>query len=182
MNRLSNTGEKFKMKLKKVGGGEFYGQLLENPDTSRVSNFLTPRRYLRTGIKTSVKPCDVIIANRVKFIVAEHGDGFYKEPIYKHFKLFQVDLEFTYYKKSYTENSVTGIQELNRNVQPEVVYISMQPKSDIEDSINIAQQTYTAISNKEIKRDETLVSSGKSYTVIKTDAVLGVYLLELKET
>lgn len=177
MNRLSRTGEKFKMKFNKVGGGQLFGQLLENPDTSRVSNFLSPRRYLRTAIKASVKPCDVIIANGVKFIVAEHGDGFYKEPIYKHFKLFQVDHEFSWKTKTFVENSVTGIKEEVLSTEPTTVYISMQPKSDIEDSVNIPQQTYTAISNLEVTRGETI----DKYVVIKVDLVLGVYLLEMKE-
>ena len=108
-NRLLETGEKFKMKFKKVGGGEFFGQILDIPDTSRVSNFLSARRYLRTRPNTSVVPADVMIANGKKYIVAEHGDGFFKEVIYKHFKLFEVDHEFTWARKAQVENPVTEI-------------------------------------------------------------------------
>lgn len=177
MNRLSNTGDKFKMKLNKVGGGQFYGQFLDIPDTSRVSNFLSTRRYLRTKPNTTVKPCDVIIANNVKFVVAEHGDGFFKEVIYKHFKLFEVSHEYTWKAKTVTKNPLTGLQETTLSTEPSTAYISMQPKSDIEDSINIPQQTYTAISNIEVTRGEII----DKYVVVKIDKVLGVYLLELKE-
>lgn len=176
-NRLSTTGNKFKMKFRKVNGTEFYGQFLEIPDTSRVSNFLSPRRYLRTGPLTNVKPCDVIIANKVKYIVGEHGDGFYKEVIYKHFKLFQVDSEFTWTRKTSVTDPITGIVKTGLDPQPTTVYISMQPKSDIEDSVNIPQQTYTAISNLAVSRGETI----DRFLVTKVDKVLGVYLLEMKE-
>lgn len=176
-HRLAKTGFKFRMPISKVNGSKFYGQLLDIPDTSRVSNFLTTRRYLRTPPITSVIPGDVIIVNGVKYIVAEHGDGFYKTVIYKHFKLFQVDRELNWTRKTYTENPITGIMEKNLSPQADVVYISMQPKSNTEDSINIPQQTHIAICPIEIERGETI----DNFIVTKIDMVLGVYLLELKE-
>lgn len=177
MTRLLKTGEKFKMRFKRIAGTDFYGQLLDIPDTSRVSNFLSTRRYLRVQPNSNVKPCDVMIANKVKFIVAEHGDGFFKEPIYRHFKLFQVDREYAWKQKTFVEDSVTGIKKTVMNPQSTTVYLSFQPKNDMEDSINIPQQTYVAISNLYVDRGEQI----DDYIVTKVDEVLGVFLLELKE-
>ena len=178
MHRLGRVGDRFRMKLRKVTGAEFYGQLLDIPDTSRVSNFLTPRRYLRTTPTTTVVPRDVIIANNVKFIVAEHGDGFYTEVIYKHFKLFEVTHTYNWKRKSFVKNTITGIMEEVLTNDATVVYVSLQPKAAIEDTMNIAQQTYTAISNLDIARGEVIANK---YVVTRSYEVLGVFLLEMKE-
>lgn len=177
-NLLSKVGDNFKMKMKLVTGQQFYGQFLEIPDTSRVSNFLSARRYLRTNVNTIVKPKDVMIADGVKYIVAEHGTGFYQEPIYKHFKLFQVDTELANYKQQVkTKNPITGVWETGRENSTVKVYLSMQPRGLIEDSLDIQQQIYTAVSNVQLQRNDIV----NDLVVTKVDHVLGVYLLELKE-
>lgn len=177
VSRLLKTGEKFKTKFKKVGGGEFYGQLLDLPDTSRVSNFLSPRRYLRVSSKSSIKPTDVIIADGVKFIVGEHGTGFHFAPIYIHYKLFQVDVEAQWYRNSVEEDIVTGQEKTVRTLQQETVYLSTQPKALIEDDIHIQQQTYVAISNLRVGRNDIVDNK----IVTRVDDVLGLYLIEMKE-
>lgn len=176
-SRLLYVGDKFRFKMKKVTGAEFFGQLLDLPDTSRVSNFLTARRYLRTRPTASVAPGDVIIADSIKYIVADHGTGFHFGPIYKHFKLFEVDTVAVWSKKTFAPDSVTGVQKMTRTPQSESVYMSIQPKNAIVDKLNIQQQTYVAIVNRAVSRDDVL--DGKIVT--KVDKVLGVYALELKE-
>lgn len=177
-SRLLNVGSKFRMKMKLVTGFEFFGQMLDIPDTSRVSNFLSARRYLRVGPQCKVKPSDVAVINNVKYIVGEHGDGFNLEPIYKHFKLFEVDVETTWLKTVQVTDTITGVKTTTRQAQANtIVYLSMQPKNLVTDSINIAEQTYTAVCNLPIKRDDIV----NNLIVSKVDNVLGVYLLELKE-
>lgn len=176
-NRLRNVGLKFRMKMKLVTGFEFYGQMLEIPDTSRVSNFLSARRYLRVSPATKLKPTDVAIINKSKYIIAEHGDGFYLEPVYKHFKLFEVDVEAQWSKVTKTKHPVTGVEGTTRTVQAGVIYLSMQPKNLISDSLNVPEQTYTAIANREVARNDVV----NGLIVSKVDHVLGVWLLELKE-
>lgn len=176
-SRLINTGNRFKTRLKKVNGAEFFGQLLDIPDTSRVSNFLSARRYLRVHPLSKIKPGDVIIANNIKYIVANHADGFHLGVIYKHFKLFEVDKEFQWFKKSFSKNPVTGIEETVLTEQYETVYLSIQPSRNLSDSLSIPQETFTVISNIEIKRDEII----DKYVVIKVNEMLGVFVLDMKE-
>ena len=176
-NRLKQVGKRFRAKYKTVTGFEFYGQMLEIPDTARVSNFLSARRYLRTSPECELQPSSVIIVDGVKFIVGDHGTGFYKEPIYKHYKLFQVDVQTTWKKIVETQNLITGVKNKSRTEQEQTVYLSLQPRTDIEDSIKIAQQTYLAICNIEPQRNDIVDNK----VVTKVDKVLGCYLLELKE-
>lgn len=176
-SRLSKTGNRFKSKLLKENGSSFYGQILDIPDTSRVSNFLSARRYLRVNPNSTIIPGDVIKGGSIKYIVATHAEGFHLGPIYKHFKLFEVDKEFEWKKKTFVENAVTGIKEMVLSDQFEKVYISLQPSSDISDSIRIPQETFIALSNIRIERDEII----DNYIVTKLNEVLGIYLLELKE-
>lgn len=166
------------MTISKLDGSTFKGQFLDIPDTSRVSNFLSPRRYLRTAIGTNVKFTDVIASQGFQYIVAEHGVGYYKEPIYMHFKLFQVSsAEDWYVFDNTTKNAVTGISEPTRTLQTEKVYVSLQPKGLIDDMIHIQQQTYSAVVDKPVSRDDII----GNLIVTKVDAVLGVYYVEMKE-
>lgn len=177
MNGLRKIGARFQMPFYTVVNKMVMGQMLSLPDTSRVSNFLSARRYFRTFPDTNLVLGDVLVANGKKYVVAEHGDGFYLEPIYTHFKLFEVDVEAVWYKKAFTTDTVTGIKTMTRSLQTDKVYMSLQPKSQVTDEISIPQQTFTAVVNREVDRDDIL--DGK--VVTKVDHVLGVYLVELKE-
>lgn len=176
-DRLRKVGSRFKMKFKTVTGKEFYGQLLDIPDTSRVTNFFSARRYLRVSPDTSVVPTDVVIINNIKYLIGFHGDGFHHEPIYRHYKIFQVDLEVAWQRQVSYENPVTGVPETEMVTQAGVVYLSVQPKSQMEDNINIPLQTYLALCNVPVVRGDIL----GQYVVTKVDVQLGLYVVEMKE-
>lgn len=210
--RLKNVGLRFRGKYQLVGGQHFYGQLLDIPDTSRVSNFFSTRRYLRVNIteqlgykiftipggsfnndfddsfgsqqpssqvrRQLIIPSDVIIADGVKYIVAEHGTGFFHDPIYKHFKLFSVDLEKTWYTRVGVTNPITGVMEKASDVDAGTIYISVQPKSLIEDSISIQTPQHTIITNAAVNVDDKI---GDDWVVTRVDPQLGVYVAEVKE-
>lgn len=200
-NRLLNVGNKFLAKYSLINGNTFYGQILSIPDTSRVSNFLSSRRYLRTKPDTNVKAGDVAIIDGQKFILAEHGTGFYVDPIYKHFKLFQVDTVLNWYRKEVIVNSVTGVKEFTRTTLGGLVYLSTQTKPDIEDEFHIQTVQKFFICNKCLQVDDVIgefidgdlnfddfdpvdFSSGKfvnSYVITKADTMIGIHLLEAKK-
>ncbi len=175
--RLASSHERFKTVFKKIDGSKFYGQILDIPDTSRVSNFLSTRRYLRTSIKSSIAPRDVIIVGDRKYIVAEHGVGFFTEEIYKHFKLFEVDKEAVWKTNTNVEDPVTGIISPSRNPSSITAYLSTQPKTDMQGELKIAIQSFTCVSNVELQKDQ--IVDGKIVTQV--DNVLGVTLVEIRE-
>lgn len=175
-HRLEKVGDKFDATYKTIYGRPFRGQILQPPDTSRVSNFLSARRYLRTKPVTIVKPRDVIVVNEAKYIVAEHGDGFYREPIYKHFKLFEVDYTDTWYPKTEITDSLTGIKSVSRETSRGIIYMSTQPHSSLQDQVAIPQVMKTAITNAPVQVDDKI----GDYVVTKVDLVLGISLLEMK--
>jgi len=176
MNPLATVGTYFQMRFKLINGIYFYGQMLDIPDTSRVSNFLSARRYLRTKPKVVIKPGDVFVANGLKYIIAEHGDGYYKEVIYKHFKLFEADMVLNHTRIVPTKDSLTGLNSYDTTTQLGTVYLSSQPHANTEDSIRIPQEVKIAVCNKEVKVEDKV----GDFIVVKSDKVLGVYLLELK--
>ena len=176
MSRLKYVGLKFRSLFYKFDGTPFYGQILEIPDTSRVSNFLSTRRYLRTQIETNVRLRDIVIFNGTKAVVAEHGDGFYKIPIYRHFKLFEINEEGNWFQKRKKIDPVTGVESPERDDLKGLVFLSVQPKTDIEDKIKIQQNTKMAICNADVKVDDRI----DDWVVTKADTVLGVTLLEMK--
>ena len=177
MNRLQGVGARFKTKLKTVTGKEFYGQILQPPDTSRVSNFLSARRYLRTTPETPVVFGDVVITGDRKFIVADHAEGFYVDHIYTHFKMFEVDDELLYYPYQDTFDAVTGVKYRQVSPNGTKVYVSTQPKASISDALHIPTYTKVAICNADIPVDSKL----GGYQVTRNDKMLGIYVLEMKK-
>lgn len=176
--RLAEVGKKFQMKMAKIDGTVFYGQLLAIPDTSRVSNFLTPRRYLRTASIPPVVPGDVIKVQGTTYIVAQHGGGYFKDYVVaQYFKLFEVTSREDWYAAVTTTNAVTGIKEMERVNQDEQIYVSLQPKGEIKDEIHIQQQSYIAIINRAVGRNDQI----GNLMVTAIDPVLGVYEVEMKE-
>ena len=176
--RLKNVGLNFRGKYKILNGQSFYGQILDLPDTSRVSNFLSARRYLRVHPDTPVTAGMVVVIDRKKYIVADHGTGFLRDPIYQHFKLFQVDLELEHFTKTESKNPVTGVMEKDPKASQGMVYVSVQPKSTMSDSIKIQTPQHVLVTNVELKVDDLL---GDDWIVIKSDPVLGVHVVEVKE-
>lgn len=177
--RLKNVGRRFRSKLKIVGGQKILGQILDIPDTSRVSNFLSARRYLRVGPRSPVKASDVIQTPSGKYIASEHGDGYFIDHIYTHFKLFKVDMTTTVKRSTVSEDPITGIEKRNPAADVGTAYISIQPKSDTSDSINIQVPQHVIISNVELRVDDTLNEG--AWVVTEVDNVLGIWLAEVKD-
>ena len=177
MSKLAQVGKKFRSKFRLIDGREFYGQILDIPDTSRVSNFLSARRYLRTSPNTIVQPGQVAIINSVKYIIAAHGEGFYVDPLYKHFKLFQVDLELSWTSNSEMEDPVTGQKKIVRDEIEGTVYLSTQPKSSQTDMLHIPSPQHLAVCDKAPQLNDLV----GDMLVTKSDPALGVTVLELKD-
>lgn len=177
MSRLKNVGDRFFSNLKTTSGKSFQGQLGTIPDTSRVSNFLSTRRYLRVKPDTIVRTNDVVLANGVKFIVAEHGDSFHVDVLNKYFKLFQVDQELNWQRRETYKDPVTGIMKTDLVNETTKVYLSTQPRSPIEDRMHIPTPQIVAICNADVQLDDLI----GGYIVTKVDHVLGTHLVELKQ-
>lgn len=176
--RLLNAGNHFKSKFRILNGPFFYGQLLGIPDTSRVSNFLSPRRYLRTRPDTVVRYRDIVVVEGVNYIVGEHGEGFYNAPIYKHFKLFQVDETLEWFKAGATIDPVTGAKKILRDQSQGNVYLSSQPNADIIDELKMPIRTRICVCNAPLQPDDKV----GEWLVIKSDVLLGVNIVTLKRS
>ena len=168
MNNLLKVGGRFRSQFQLVNGLGFSGQMLSIPDTSRVSNFLSPRRYLRTPPDSFIKPRDVMIADGQKFIIAEHGTGFYVEPIYKHFKLFEVDSVANWFIRHEIIDPVTKVKNYEIPDVPEgKIYLSTQPHTLIRDTIQIPQDCILVITNAPVRADDKI----GEYIVQKADVL-----------
>jgi hypothetical protein len=176
--KLGNVGLRFRSKFKILNGQSFFGQILDLPDTSRVSNFLSARRYLRVHVKSPITAGKVIIADGQRFLVADHGTGFFVKPIYKHFKLFYVDEQREWFTKTDQVDSVTGAKKKSAETSNGIINVSVQPKTDIEDSISIQTTRHTIVTNAAVKVDDKI---GPDWVVTKVDPQLGLYVAEVKE-
>lgn len=177
VNRLLSVGDRFRAKYKTITGKDVLGQMLDIPDTSRVSNFLSARRYFRVRPNSNLLVGDILVVSGQQFIVAEHGTGFYKEPIYRHHKLFEVDQALEWRQALEYPNPVTGISETRVAEEGETVYLSIQPKSSLEDRVHIPQEQLVALCNQSVAVGDVV----GDYLVTKSDHVLGIYLLEMKK-
>lgn len=164
------------MTFLKDDGSPFYGHVLDIPDTSRVTNFLSARRYLRVMPESPIQPTDVVVVDGLRYLVGNHGTGFYFEPIYKYFFLFQADKHVPWKQQRQTDDTITG-QKRTDFIDGGLVWLSWQPKNAIVDQINIPQQTYSALCDKEPLRGDFI----NDMVVTKVDTVLGLFLIELKE-
>jgi len=176
--RLRRAGQKFRAKYKIVGGGNFYGQLLDIPDTSRVSNFFSVRRYLRVLPNSGIVAGMLVEVDDDTYIVAKHASGYYKNQIYTHFKMFSVDEERVWTSKTTSINAVTGLHEKDVLVNNGTIQLSVQPKGDIEDSISIQVPQHTVITNTAVSVDDML---GDNWVVTGVDKQLGIYVVTVKE-
>lgn len=175
-DRLTRVGRHFRSLFSTVDGREFYGQILSLPDTSRVSNFHSARRYLRVEPGSFIGPGEVVVVDGVQFIVANHGTGFFQTPIYKHFKLFEVDAVSPWYARVEQRNPITDVVSYSYADVPVMVYLSTQPKPQIEDQIKIPVDQIMAVCNRNISLSDKI----GEYKVTKVDSELGVPILLMK--
>lgn len=179
MSLLRNVGGRFMATYYTVQGLPFKGQVGAIPDTSRVSNFLSARRYLRVKPDCFVAPGAVVSVAGKLYICAEHGDSFYVDVINKYFKLIEVDEVLNWDTRVEVTDPVSGVKtmEFESTSPGPLVYLSTQPTSSIKDQMHIPVTQKVAICNRAVQVDDRI----GGYKVTKVDQVLGVYLLELKD-
>lgn len=169
---------KYQSKFTRLDGLAFYGQILDIPDTSRVSNFLSARRFLRVSTGSIIRAADVIYALGTRYILGNHGTGILVTPLYKHFKMFQVDLELPWSRNTDVVDAVTGITKSGARSALGTAFISLDTKNDIEDSLQIQTERKVFITDKDVKVEDYL----GTYIVTKVDKLLGISICEVKET
>ena len=177
--RLRNVGKSFRGKHKIDGGPHFYGQILDPPDTSRVSNFLSARRYLRVHNNSPVRAGMIVNVDKKDYLVATHATGFFRNPIYTHFKLFQIDATLEWISKSdRIKNPITGVWEVASDVSKGDIKVSVQPKSTMEDELRIQTPQHVVLSAEELVVGDKL---GPDWVVTKVDPQLDVWVIDVKE-
>lgn len=175
---IRGVHERYRSKFTRLDGLAFYGQILDIPDTSRVTNFLSAKRYLRTGPLSPIKPSDVVIIDKVKYIVGEHGTGFLVTPLYKHFKMLKVDAELAWTRNTDVVDAVTGVVKSGTRSSLGTAYISMDTKNDIEDALHIQTERHIFITDKNVQVEDYL----GPYIVTKVDKLIGLSVCEVKDT
>ena len=178
MSRLGRVGNRFMSRYSIVGGKDFLGQILAPPDTSRVSNMLTARRYLRVFPPSPVAIGSIVSVDGEQFLVAEHGKGFHTVPIYIHFKLFKVDEVVSWKRPTLVAHAVTGIKTKTGVSTLGTAYVSVATKTDLEDDV-VRVQTHRRllVTNVAVVVDDLLGDE----IITKVDRLLGLYLCETKD-
>lgn len=178
MNKLKKLGGKFRSRFTTIEGSDFFGQILQPPDTARVSNFLSARRYLRVDPDCFLQPGAVVICAGAKYIIAEHGDGFFNTPIYRHFKMFAVDWELPWIGSTSAMDTVTGVYKETKNVAKGTAYISIQPGySTVDAAIGIPNEQHVFVCDKQPALGDLI----GNYFVQKVDLQLGIAVVGVRK-
>lgn len=179
--RFESVRKNHETQMQTVAGVSFYGRILDIPDTSRVSTFISVRRYLKTSTTCSIQPRDVIVAGEEQYIVGDHGTGFpsgFTKGIYKHYKIYQVDIQCQWEKTSKVQDPVTGVWRTVRTLQTELAYLSFEIIPNQEDTaIGTPVQAVRAVTNVPAQRDDIL----NGMVVTKVDESMGLSILEMRE-
>lgn len=141
----SSVGARFRDVYKLLDGRRFYGQILDIPDTTRVSNFHSARRLLRTSLESPLTPGTIFISpNGERFLAAEHGISYG----YHHFKLFQMDLTLQWKRDNKVTDAVTGLTK-GSVVKTSLGQIegTYEDKSSVEDQLLVPKARNTLITN-----------------------------------
>lgn len=110
------------------------GQILDIPDTTRVSNMNNVRRLFRVAPKTPLDVRDIIILpDQTKFILGEHGKAWNHGLLYRHFMAFEITGQFQWRSESVMIDPVTGL-EVPAASTPVNIWASQQTLRDATDS------------------------------------------------
>ena len=175
-SKLADIGGQFQSRFKFLDGSKFFGQLLNIPPQPKIAGFIAARRLLRVRSQSRVKPTDVIIAENVKYIVAEHGEGSYGGPLYNQFKLFEVTDVLAWNQPVVTVNTVTGVEQFTRTASQGDVYLSLQTAPSVTDKLGVDQVTRIAACNKVVAVDDAI----GPYIVMHTYQAFGVTVVHLR--
>lgn len=173
MMGLENAGRRFESRIQIENGQAFYGQFLEIPDTTRVSNFNSARRLLRTSRNSTVQIGQIIVdAYGIFWMVGEHGQS---ENRHHYFKLFQADLQLSWERETTEESLLTGLKGGIARVLVGQIRGTYERRTDETGSAFPDEPANLFITNADLKRND-LVDNRK---VIRIDHQLGLTIAEL---
>jgi len=173
MMGLENAGRRFESKIQIEGGQKVFGQFLEIPDTTRVSNFNSARRLLRTSKTAGVRPGQVLIdAYGIYWMVGEHGQS---ENRHHYFKLFQADLQLSWARNMVEEDVLTGLKGSVMLSPLGEIRGTYERRTDETGSMMPDEPANLFITPADLKKND-LVDGRK---VIRVDHQLGLTIAEL---
>ncbi len=171
--RLADAGRRFERRLRILDGPHFYGQFLDIPDTTRVSNFNSARRILRTRPTGPVQPGQIVVArDRTEWLVGEHG---LSENDHHYFKLFEIDERLPWARQFKLEDPLTGLAQTEGQEQLGTIRGTYERRVDAIDALGVPEPANVFITNAAVRLHD-LVGGRK---VERVDRMLGLYIAEV---
>lgn len=167
-----------RQKLHIINGISFLGWFLAIPDTTRVTNMLHPRRLLQVKPECPVHVGDVISnSSGTMYICADHGEGWREVPIYRQFKLYQVDQIYPWKRATITTDTLTGLKKSTGSFTSlGSAYCSIEPASPERDAFKIPEAQAEIVTSSAIQLGDIL----GPWEVVRVDQQLGVYSATVK--
>ncbi len=184
MSALFKVVSEHMAKLKTVAGATFYGQFLDIPDTTRVSNFNSARRLLRVKPNSLLKKGDNFYDHNGQiFLAAEHGDQFLRgKHLYTHFKLFEMPAMAAVGKKgAKVRHPVTTLEVEGPTVWQQGIHLAFELRSTGSDAIGVPINRQQIITGYPVEEGDLVHLFGfdEQATVKRVDQQLGVYVAQI---
>lgn len=173
MGRMSRIGRRFMRDYSTIDGTLFKGQILDIPDTTRVTNFHSARRLMRVNDPVCLSPGDLFDSDGVRYLVAKHGRGV----DYTHYKLFEMTERDLWERRHEVEDPVTGLKNVDAYKKMATIMYASEAKTNFEDRMKIPADRDIIITNAPLERNDRV--GGR--VVYSVDNSLGVTVAEVRE-
>lgn len=166
-------------------GSAFYGQFTDIPLTTRVSNFNSARRLLRTLPESALSIGDTFVdPEGTVFLVARHGDQFINgKHLYTHHKLFEMTDKVKIGRAEAPVRDPVSKQLLDVDpVWDTNVWIAFEVRSSAKDVVGVSFNRQELITGYYLKEGD-LINFGASNpeaVVERVDKQLGVYIGQIQ--
>lgn len=170
--------------LRNTDGSKFFGQFLDIPNTTRVSNFNSARRLLRVKPKCRIKASETFYDpdGRV-YLTAEHGGQFLDgNPLFTHYKLFEMEsTKVQVSRKSATTIHSVSHQTIDGVLTPlETIYIGHEIRSTSSDTLGVNIKRQQIITGFDIQVEDIVDIHGKLAVVELVNDQIGVKIAHIK--
>jgi len=149
---LRKTVSRHMVRVTTTTGKVGMGQILDIPDTTRVTNMNPIRRLFRVAHNSPIEIRDIIILpDGSKFIVAKHGTGWGSNVLYKHYMIFEINEQMTWKRTTLDVDPVSGLDIPGASTES-LIWVITRPLLDVTDSrIGVAVDVDHIITDAAIK-------------------------------
>lgn len=175
--RFSDIGDRFKIRLRREDGNEFFGQLtLPTLSNNRTTDFSPTRRQLRVDDAVKLTPGVIFFTPKNEsYMTAYNGEIEYIRSDLNTFLAIHVTREMRWSRVKTKTNPVTGLQEGTEEEDLGLIWTAFETDGQTLDTMKVVKKDFRIITNVEVLEGDYI---GK-YRALRVDYSLGVYVVHV---